>query len=81
MGGGGGGGGGGGEVSKPCFQILVIISVNKLLSDRYLQLSLKYLLLILSGDIELNPGPQFLSHNLSVLHVNIRSIRHKLEYI
>lgn len=36
---------------------------------------------MLSGDIELNPGPQFLGHSLSVLHVNIRSIRHKLEYI
>ena len=60
-----------------CKLIKVTILMNKLLLDRYLQYSLTYLLLILSGDIELNPDPQFLGHSLSVLHINIRSIRHK----
>ena len=65
-----------------CKLMKVTISMNKLLLDRYLYVFLlTYLLLILSGDIELNPGPQFLGHSSSVLHVNIRSIRHKLEYI
>jgi len=40
------------------------------------------ILLILSGDIEKNPGP-ILGHEncLSLLHQNIRGIRHKLDYI
>ena len=40
------------------------------------------LLLILSGDIELNPGPTNLrEHSVSVLHCNMRSIRNRLEHI
>ena len=40
------------------------------------------LLLILSGDIELNPGPTNLrEHSVSVLQCNMRSIRNKLEHI
>ena len=40
------------------------------------------LLLILSGDIELNSGPTNLrEHNVSVLHCNMRSIRNKLDII
>ena len=40
------------------------------------------LLLILSGDIELNPGPTNLrEHSVSFLHCNMRSIRNKLEHI
>ena len=39
------------------------------------------ILLLLASDIEQNPGtPNFLS-DLSVLHLNIRSIRNKMEYI
>ena len=38
------------------------------------------LLLLKAGDIEINPGPEH-EHCLSILHCNIRSIRHKLEYI
>lgn len=43
------------------------------------------LLILLSGDVSENPGPG-LDHsnqtdNLSILHLNIRSIRNKLEYI
>ena len=50
------------------------------------------LLLLLCGDIHTNPGPQYvyedsstsssmISDCLSILHLNIRSIRHKIEYI
>jgi len=35
--------------------------------------------LLLSGDIELNPGPDYKA--LSVLHLNVRSIRNKLDYV
>ena len=43
-----------------------------------------WLLLLLSGDIELNPGPDITrdrEHSVSNLHCNIRSIRNKLDYI
>jgi hypothetical protein len=41
------------------------------------------MLLLLSGDIHKNPGPTFENQtdSLSVLHQNIRSIRHKMQYI
>ena len=43
------------------------------------------LLILLAGDVLENPGPQFVNTGdvdcISVLHLNIRSIRHKLEYI
>ena len=37
----------------------------------------------LSGDVELNPGPNdtLREHCVSILHCNMRSIRNKLEYI
>ena len=38
------------------------------------------MVLLQAGDIELNPGPETI-HDLSVLHLNIRSIRNKVEYI
>ena len=40
-------------------------------------------LLILSGDVELNPGPNMtLQHStISIFHQNIRSIRNKFDYI
>ena len=38
------------------------------------------MVLLQAGDIELNPGPETL-HDLSLLHLNIRSIRNKVEYI
>ena len=44
--------------------------------------SVVWLLLLLSGDIESNPGPENLrEHSVSILHCNMRSIRNKLEYI
>ena len=43
---------------------------------------LVWLLIALSGDVELNPGPENLcEHCVSILHCNIRSIRNKIEYI
>ena len=43
---------------------------------------LVWLLIILSGDVETNPGPDsYREHCVSILHCNIRSIRNKLEYI
>jgi hypothetical protein len=46
---------------------------------------LLFSLLIVCGDIELNPGPQGtpVSHEntLSIFHANIRSLRNKLNYI
>ena len=43
------------------------------------------LLLLLSGDVELNPGPDLNTNDdlgaLPLIHLNIRSIRHKLDYI
>ena len=41
-----------------------------------------WLLLILSGDIETNPGPDNIyEHSVSILHSNIRSICNKIDYI
>ena len=43
---------------------------------------LVWFLIILSGDVEMNPGPDSLrEHCVSILHCNIRSIRNKVEYI
>ena len=39
-----------------------------------------FLLLLKAGDIERNPGPE-IEHSLSILHLNIRSIRNKISYI
>ena len=43
---------------------------------------LVWLLIVLSGKVELNPGPENLrEHCVSILQCNIRSIRNKIEYI
>ena len=39
------------------------------------------MLFLLSGDIELNPGPDLNDGSVSILHCNTRSIRNKLDYI
>ncbi len=46
----------------------------------YLAITLT-MLILLSGDISENPGPESFSGSLSVLHLNIRSIRNKISYI
>lgn len=42
-------------------------------------------LLLLCGDIETNPGPgdtpDFIDSTISIFHVNIRSLRNKIDYI
>ena len=38
------------------------------------------MVLLQAGDVETNPGPENL-YDLSVLHLNIRSIRNKIDYI
>ena len=37
--------------------------------------------LTIAGDVEQNPGPEFFTYSLSVLHANIRSIRNNFEYL
>ena len=39
------------------------------------------ILLLKSGDIEMNPGPNNINNSLSILHSNIRSIRNKFDYL
>ena len=43
--------------------------------------SLVCLLVILAGDVETNPGPATAEQSVSLLHINIRSIRNKLDYV
>lgn len=57
------------------------IAVKSKFLNEYFYFIWIHLLLILSGDVETNPGPVELKHSLSVLHTNIRSIRNKLNYI
>ena len=40
-----------------------------------------WLLLLMSGDIELNPGPDIIPEHNSILYCNKRSFRNKLDYI
>ena len=71
----------------PCY-----IKGSTILLFMLLFITLIMLLLLLCGDIHTNPGPQYvyedsstsssmISDCLSILHLNIRSIRHKIEYI
>ena len=59
------------------------LNINSLMVLNFfnLQCFLVILLLLLqAGDIEINPGPENV-HELSILHLNIRSIRNKLDLI
>lgn len=56
------------------------------LNEQFINLSnILILILLLSGDIHENPGPDFdqtdQGNSLSVLHLNVRSIRNKFEFI
>ena len=47
-------------------------------------LCLLKLCILLSGDVEINPGPSHgdvLNKSISILHHNIRSLRNKIQYI
>ena len=43
--------------------------------------SFVFLLVFLAGDVETNPGPATAEQSVSLLHINIRSIRNKLDYV
>ena len=38
-------------------------------------------LLLMCGDVESNPGPKFPRYSISILHLNIRSTRQKIDFI
>ena len=59
----------------------IIIAANKWVLNEYFQFSIIHLILILSGDVDLTPGPQVSEYCLSILHSNIHSIRNKTDYI
>ena len=68
------------------FLIWTVISTCKLLSfvfnEMVCNLYFKVVLIVLlleSGDIEINPGPYNINNYLSILHSNIRSIRNKCD--
>jgi hypothetical protein len=62
--------------------------VDKMIITVYLELLLQnpvstfiiLLLILLTNDVELNPGPTT-EGELSIFHLNTRSMRHKLDYI
>ena len=61
---------------------VIHITHHLLLGSFNLQTTLTILMLVLlSGDIELNPGPDLNDGSVSILHCNTRSIRNKLDYI
>ena len=62
------------------FTDIAIKANNQFLNDIFYLITL-YILLVIAGDVERNPGPELFNHTLSVLHENIRSIRNKFEYI
>ena len=54
-------------------------------SGRYIHLlfsfQIIYFILVISGDIETNPGPNTAIHTLDIFHLNVRSIRHKIQQL
>lgn len=69
-------------IFKVLQQLLSLLaSVNKMVLIENFYFIIIHLLLILSGDVEVNPGPQIFKHSLSILHNNIRSLRNKMDYI
>lgn len=54
----------------------LILSVNNLQTSLMVAL-----LVLLSGDVETNPGPPTAEHSVSLFHCNIRSIRNKLDFV
>ena len=55
-------------VSKHTNKILLIVNVMQLL-------------ILMCGDVESNPAPKFPCYSISILHLNIRSIRQKIGFI
>ena len=68
-----------------CHPSTILIYKSKAIICHYFSIFL-CMLLILSGDIETNPGPHLDSGNvnidgISIVHLNIRSIRNKMDFI
>ena len=61
------------------FKLLSFV-FNEMVCNLYFKIMLIFLLLK-SGDIEMNPGPNNINNSLSILHSNIRSIRNKFDYL
>lgn len=68
-----------GQLFSLSCQILCLF-INTNLCNIYFILNV-YLLLLIAGDIELNPGPLNSENAISILHSNIRSIRNKIDFI
>lgn len=69
-------------IFKVLQQLLSLLArANKMVLIENFYFIIIHLLLILSGDVEVNPGPQIFKHSLSILHNNIRSLRNKIDYI
>ena len=77
------------HLSFCCYDIFIVKPLLKLNMDNLVNLLFNifpviFLLLVLAGDIETNPGPntdQDEFCNLSICHINIRSLKAKLNYI
>ena len=63
--------------SRICYYTHSLLTLN---FCNFQSLFIILMVLLQAGDIELNPGPETI-HDLSILHLNIRSIRNKVEYI
>ena len=68
------------SIQLALFMNLNISILRNLLQNCHFALIIS-ILLLLASDIEQNPGPPNFLSDLSVLHLNIRSIRNKMEYI
>ena len=80
---------------KPFYHILWLSKICNLLPNIFLIINsilrtsfyniqfglVLFLLLLQCGDIEVNPGPVNATYDVSILHLNIRSIRNKMEFI
>ena len=65
---------------------LELCHVNSYMQSSILNLEFAlviFLLVLMSGDVEINPGPSTTdgTRSISVLHLNIRSLRNKIEFI
>ena len=60
--------------------VFIYIYMNTYINSSFFRI-VPLLLLLQAGDIERNPGPSETPQDLSIAHLNIRSIRNKLDYI
>ena len=75
------------KMSLICFQASVcLLLIASVLDKNDQYMSIKLLLLLLCMDVHRNPGPDSITSSannchLDILHLNIRSIRHKLDFL